>query len=148
MPYKLIARAEQTFRLERTDAKFENEGDPTTVTIRQASMHDVEERGEVNNELIQEMRPDESNRLIFKYSFWRLHRVEVFLTLKACNILDLEGKPLFRFKDGRLNMTLNEFTRVWGSLDPTICDEIHEKVLILNPDWRIGEQGETLGEGL
>ena len=50
--------------------------------------------------------------------------------------LDVEVK----FKNGKLAMTEYEFNIAWGQLLPEIVNEIHEKVLEVNPTW--GKQGE------
>jgi hypothetical protein len=147
MPYQLIARTEQTFTLERADKKYNPDGDPTTISIRQAAQGEHESRSNIFNEIIREIRPDvEADRLIFRYSKPTIDRTEVRLTMSSCNILGLSGKPLFHFSNGKCDMTAEAFRLAWSELPPDVCEEIHEKVLIVNPDWAFGDGGENLGE--
>ena len=147
MPFQLIARVEQEFTLDKTDQKFGNSGEPTRVTFRQAAQREHEARSNIYNEIIREIRSDvEADRLIFRYSEPTITRTEVFLTLSACNIMGISGKPLFRFVNGKVDMNREQFTVAWGELPLSVCEEMHEKCLIVNPDWAIGDGGEKLGE--
>jgi len=125
MPVKLTAPLEKDFPLERTDLAYDNEGEPTKVTIRQAT----QARASLNDEL----------QLRQKWSVEELKRIEVYLTLIGCNLEDEDGKSLFRFKSlnghSDLDMTENEFKKAWGKLPPDIAQEIHEKVLEVNLSW-------------
>jgi hypothetical protein len=62
-----------------------------------------------------------------------------------CNIIGEDDKPLFKFaKDGKGRSYLEDvsaFQLAWDSLPTEICQEIHDKVLILNPSWN-----QNLGE--
>lgn len=141
MPFKLIAPIEKIFVLEKSDAKYGNDGDPTTVTVRQATQEQHEKRSAVWSEVTQVMGIEASSeiRLRQKWTLEELKRMEVFLTLVGCNILDENDKPLFRFKQdgGRqmLDMSDLEFYRAWGKLEPDVADEIHRKVLEVNKTW-------------
>ena len=149
MPYKLIAPVEQIFTLDKTDLKYHNEGEPTRIKVRQAAQLENEGRSNIFNEIIREIRPDvEADRLIFRYSKPTIDRTEVRLVLAECNILGMDGKPLFHFgKDGHCDMAAEAFRKAWGELPVDVCAEIHEKVLIVNPDWAVGDGGEPVGEG-
>jgi len=143
MPVKLIAPIEKDFVLERTDLAYENEGDPTKVTIRQATQEQNERRSLIHSEVTQIISARSSFgddlQLRQKWSVEELKRVEVYLTLIGCNLEDEEGKSLFRFKSlnghSDLDMTENEFKKAWGRLPPDIAQEIHEKVLEVNLSW-------------
>lgn len=148
MPLKVIAPAEKTYTLTRSDTKYGDPKDPTIITIRQATQKEHEKRSTVFSEIIQEVNKDAESpdRYVMRYSLFVLAKVEVWLTLADCNINDTEGKPLFRFRDNRCIMTLEQFSESWGKLPPDVCGEIHEKIYELNPDWQIGANAEPLGE--
>jgi len=144
MPLKLTAPIEKECVLEKSDELFGCEGDPTRVTIRQATQAQHERRSDLWAEMTQEVFGDrvapDSVRLIQRISLPELHRIEVYCTLAGSNILGVDGEPLFKFKNGKLAMTEYEFNIAWGQLLPEIVNEIHEKVLEVNPTW--GKQGE------
>lgn len=151
MPFKLIAPIEKTFHLVETDAKYnssQSEDDQTTVTIRQAATRQNSKRSDTFNEIIRETSRDGgADRLIFRYSWQVMMRVEARLTMSGCNIIGRNGKPLFKFlSTGELNMSDDEFDRAWGELPLEVSKEIHDKVLEVNPDWKIGEDNSSLGE--
>lgn len=141
MPIKLIAPIIKEFTLVRSDARFGNEGEPTRVTIRQATQEQHELRSDVNAEVRRKWDSEEQSVVLSSdYSPARLERAEVYLTMVDCNILDENGEQLFRFKkvrDGKqvLDMTQEQFRKAWGQLEPSICEEIHEKVLEVNLSW-------------
>lgn len=143
MPAKLIAPIEKQFILERTDALYENDGDPTTVTIRQATQRQHTLRADKYSNFIQEVSKDtpDVNRYITRFSQFELMSTEVYLTMVDCNILDTNGKQLFKFRQdpkGRtyLDMTRQEFEEAWGLLESEVADEIWEKVREVNVRWR------------
>ena len=147
MPIKILANNTKEFPLKKSDKEFKNEGDATTVTIRQATQGDFE----IRNDLFAEFKREYDGsaiRVIQRISFDDIRRKEVFLTLCACNILDYpevaEGEKqiaddklpsLFKFKDGRLTNE-RDFLVAWAKLHPTIANEIHECVLEMNPLWK------------
>lgn len=144
MPLKLSAPIIKDFPLEISDTLYGNDGEPTVVTIRQATQGAKERRGEVFAEvtrvLSQKNTDDDSMELKSMWSWEKLKRMEVYLTLVGCNILDKDGKDLFKCKKGRddipyLDMTVSQFTLAWNDLYPEIADEIHDKVLEVNPTW-------------
>jgi len=148
MPLQLSAPLEKDFTLDKSDALFGNDGEPTRITVRQATQAQHERRSRLWEELTQEVIGDYSNpdavRLIQRISVPEIHRIEAFLTLVGCNILDDDGEPLFKVKSikGRqyLDMNEREFTKAWGKLPPEVAREIHEKVVEVNPTW--GPRGE------
>ena len=144
MPLQLTAPIEKEFPLEKSDKQLGCTGDPTRVTIRQATQAEHERRSDIWAEMTQEVMGDrvspDSIRLIQRISLPELHRIEAFCTMSACNILDIGDKQLFKFKDGKVDMQENEFRIAWGKLDPMVVDEIHEKILEVNLTW--GNRGE------
>jgi len=142
MPLKLVAPIEETFVLEKSDAKFGNDGEPTRVTIRQATQSHNEKRSAIFSEVTRVMDQDVNNeeiQLRQRWSLEELKRIEIFLTMIDCNILNEAGKPLFNFRSTKtsqeLDMSLQEFSAAFGKLPPEVAQEIHDKVLKVNLTW-------------
>jgi hypothetical protein len=150
MPLKLTAPLYETYILEKSDEKYGNIEDPTTVVIKQASQREHEQRQALFSTLEQrwnQLEPDEV-ALVQTISMEEVKKLEVFLTLCESNFEDENGDPLFPSKKGkdgvsRLAMTKPKFMSAWGKLLPDIAREIHEKVQEVNPLWR-GQAGEAL----
>lgn len=142
MPLKLVAPIEETFTLDKSDAQYGTDGEPTRVTIRQATQAHNEKRSAIFSEVTRVMGQDSSNeeiQLRQRWSLEELKRIEVFLTLIDCNILDEKGHPLFSFRNSKNNqeidMSLQEFSAAFGKLPPDVAQEIHDKVLKVNLTW-------------
>jgi hypothetical protein len=140
MPLKLTAPIYKTFRLEETDKKYGDDGDPTTIMVRQATQREHEERMQLFSILKREYEEGkpETMTLVQVLSLEELKRLEVRLTLVACNVLDESGGALFKFRSGdnpRLDMTPTQFNNAWGLLPPDVANEIHAKVLEVNAMW-------------
>lgn len=143
MPVKLVAPIEKEFVLERSDLLYGVESDPTKVTVRQATQEQNEKRSMIHSEVTQIINQKSSltDELQFRqrWSIEELKRIECQLTMISCNILDENGKDLFKFRtnNGRqeLDMSDNEFKRAWGKLPTDVAQEIHEKVLEVNLSW-------------
>lgn len=148
MPLKLIAPIYKTMSLDRSDARYGNDGEPTIVTIRQAAQHEHERRQQQFSTLerrYSDLSPEEVT-LVQNIPMEEIKRLEVYLTLCECNILDDEDKPLFPSKKDKnglpqLVMTKHAFDMAWGKLPPDIAEEIHDKVLEVNIVWS-GRRGE------
>ena len=143
MALKLTAPVKKEFILEKTDAAWPSEGGATTITIRQATQGD----NELRNELFARFQREYDNaggvRVTQDISFDAIRRREVYLTLCGCNITNENGDSLFKFgPNGRLTDEV-AFRRAWSNLEPITADEIHEKVLEMNPMWR-SDGGEAL----
>jgi hypothetical protein len=107
--------------------------------VRQATQAQHERRSDLFSRLTSRVGNDPSIvEIVTRFSFPELQRIECFLALKGSNLEDENGEPLFRFKNGVI--TERDFNEVWGKLPPLVADEIHEKVLLLNPTWgKLGE---------
>ena len=71
----------------------------------------------------------------------------VRLTLLESNILDHKDKPLFPPIDHAARRVQKTFYDAWSKLPMAWAKEIHEAVLMVNPQWRPGrEDEEDLGE--
>lgn len=143
MPLKLSVPLEKTFTLDISDEIYGNDGEPTKVTIRQATQGAVEKRSfiysEVTNIVSQASQLSAEMQLRQKWSLEELKRTEAYLTMVGCDVLDADGTTLFKFKTVgdrlQINMSEREFKVAWNKLDPIIAAEIHSKVLEVNPDW-------------
>lgn len=140
MSLKLSSPIEQKFVLSKTDRLFKNEGEPTTISVRQATQGQQEQRARVFAEISRVIENENifgtaSMAIRQSWSMEELKRVEVYLTLSACNIRDIDDNPLFRFQNGKLIMDESDFRDAWYQLPPSVADEIHEKVLEVNLMW-------------
>lgn len=135
----------QDFILERSDELY-GDGDPTRVTIRQATQSAHERRSQVFAEVSRVIERDDvygaaQTSIRQKWSMEELKRVEVYLTLAGCTIEGPDGSPLFVFNNkNQLAMSESDFAKAWGMLPTDVAHEIHEKVLEVNYMW--GNQGE------
>ena len=151
MPIQLVPTVLQDFELELSDAMLNVEGEPTTVTIRQATTLEAERRAEVTAKSATILDEGDGRATKVEHSFnWEtLKRFDAMLTLSGCNITDVDGSDLFRFKEGRdgikrLAMGEAEFGRAWGKLNDVITEEIHNFILVVNPTWSM--KRDDLGE--
>jgi len=155
MPYKAKAPETKEFQLKELDAR---EGIPedqsTKVTIKQATMRQNAVRAELFSEFIRSYK-DGEERYIFKLPLYNLISKEIWLTMVACNIEGDPGIPLFRFETSTrgplMNMSYETFLDALGILEDEVVQEIHNKVLEVNPHWIIGDlplEEPSLGEEL
>jgi len=149
MPFKITNPVHQTFELERTDKNYGNDGEPTTVTIRQARQHQHALRQDQWNKFerrYSNMNPDEIT-ITQELSFEGIKMLEAWMVIVDSNMLAEGGKKvLFPSKKGKndqpvLAMKKEEFDEAWGALPTDVCAEIHEKILEVNPIWA-GSRGE------
>lgn len=137
MPLKIKVPAIKEFVLSKSDTVFGVEGEPTRISVRQATQAAHERRSNLFSNIIRELSTsDEAVRLIQRFSLEELKRIEVFLTLAACNIEDENGNSLFQFSSDGFLKDEAKFTKAWGSLPTLIATEIHDCVLMVNVDWQ------------
>lgn len=150
MPITISLPTVKTLILDKSDKKYKNKGEPTTVTIRQARQaeHDLRmDTWALTRQVYDDANPGRVET-IRNMSLATLRVDEVYYTLVGSNLVDSEGKEVFPSKQGndgipQLALTKDQFKVAWGRLWPDIADEIHEKVLEVNPLWR-GLEGEGL----
>lgn len=150
MPIVISHSIIKTFTLEKSDKKYKNEGEPTTVTIRQARQSEHDTRQDIwalTKQIFNNDEPGEV-QVVRNMSMAALRRKEVFLSLAGSNLVDESGKLLFPSRENKdgipvLALTEEQFASAWGRLLPDIAAEIHEKVLEMNPIWS-GAEGEEL----
>jgi hypothetical protein len=138
MPIRLEIPLVKESTLDKVDKYYGlKDGDsPTRVSIRQATQGQHEKRAALFSNIIREWSQQADGvRLIQRFSFEELKRIEVQLTLASCNIEDAEGEPLFKFDKKGFIVDEGAFKRAWDSLPPLVADAIHEKVLEVNEDW-------------
>jgi len=140
MPIKLDVPIEKDFILEKSDKLYDvAKGEPTRITVRQATQRDHERRAALFSQIIREVARDTADgdtvRWIQRFSFEELKRIEVMLTLKSCNISGANDKLLFNFSsDGKISE--EKFRQAWDVLPPAVATEIHDCVLEVNVDWQ------------
>lgn len=141
MPLVLKHPVIKECHLPRSDELYQVTDEPTRISVRQATQRDHERRAQLFQNIIREMgKDDEVVRLVQRFSFEELKRIEVYLTLAGCNMKDEDGNPVFEFDSkGRLKSEAS-FNDAWGRLYPVIAQEIHDRVLEVNVDW--APQGE------
>lgn len=148
MPIQLIAPLYKTFTLEESDKKYNPDGPPTQVTIRQATQAQHRERQDLFATLERRFSDDKPNEvsLIQTLSFEELKESEIWLTMVECNLLDESGAFLFpsrKLDNGHTQLAMNkrQFIEALGKIYQDVVAEIHAKVLLVNPLWR-GPEGE------
>ena len=147
MPVKIAAPIVQVFTLDKTDETYAVEGPPSTVTIKQARESEHIIRQGYFAKLEQRwsgVHPQEVT-VVQNLGLEELARLEARLTVVDCNLEDENGKRIFNpSKDPgsmKLAMSAQQFDEAWGKLPLDVADEIHEKVLEMNPQWA-GSSGE------
>lgn len=136
MSFKLATPLIVQFHLAKTDALFPNSDDPskTTIEVRQASTGDVEARADLFNKFKRTFDGFGNFTIEQNVTMDDVRRMEVFLTLAACNIKKSDGNSLFTFKDGKLR-DRDAFEKAWALLPPQTSEEIHDFVLQHNKLW-------------
>ena len=145
MSFKLKPPVEEVFFLDKTDEEYPAESindeppERTTVTVRQATQAQHERRSDLFSKLTTRVSNDPNIvEIVTRFSYPELQRIECFLAVVDCNIEDEDSSPLFRFKNGKISEF--DFNKGWGKLPPLVAEEIHQKVLTLNPTWgKLGE---------
>lgn len=137
MPIRLELPLVKEYVLIESDAAYGIVDTPTRVSIRQATQGGHEKRAALFSNIIREWSNNTDGfRMVQRFSFEELKRIEVMLTLAACNILDPEGNSLFKFNDKGFITDEAAFKKAWDALPPMVAAEIHDKVVDLNVDWR------------
>ena len=137
MPIRLPIPLVEEYTLEKSDAAYGVTEQPTRISVRQATQAAHERRGSLFANIIREWSNNaEGFRMVQRFSFEELKRIEVMLTLAGSNLEDHEGNSLFKFNDKGVITDEAAFSKAWGSLPPMVAEEIHEKVIELNVDWR------------
>jgi hypothetical protein len=144
MSFKLNPPIEKSFTLDKTDAQYESKG--TIVTVKQASQGEHKKRSDIYaNLLTRFQRNSDTVEVVQRFSPPELQALEVRLTMTDCNILGEDDKPLFKFaKDAKGRSYIEDvsaFLAAWESLPAEVCQEIHDKVIEVNPTWN-----QSLGE--
>lgn len=138
MSLKLSAPLIKDFKLPLTDKMFGGEGsddEPTSVTIKQAAQGEHTIRMDLWSRFTRQFEGDQL-QVVQDISPAHVQRKEVFLTMTACNIEGEDGEPLFKFP-----LVEKQFIKAWNLLPVQVANEIHSKVLEMNPIWS-GDSGE------
>jgi hypothetical protein len=129
--------------------------DPLIVTIRQATQGDALKRQEMLSRPVTRKWEGEDGFSVAEEltPFAKRMAVDTWLTMTSCNITMFDGKtPLFPLKNGKIQLTFDQFMEKWGQLPPEWAEAIYNKCLLLNPTWGFGvsdenEDEEALTEG-
>ncbi len=131
--------------------KFDKDSE-AFVTIKPATVAETASRDELwakQTRTYNTGTPD-SVEVKTESTFSQRQALEVYLTLVDCNIKyqevgptgESEGDPIALFTIGRkpngepyLAMEREPFLVNWGRLPAEVAEEIHEKVLLKNPQW-------------
>ena len=109
--------------------------DPIVVAFRQATEGSNIEREELLTRKLSRDWEENKDELSMPNQL-RRRAVEVFLTVKALNVVDEKGKELIKFKKGRPDYpTFNAFEKVWGEMPPDWAISVHLCCLATNPSW-------------
>jgi hypothetical protein len=141
MPIRLAIPLVKEYTLAESDEAYGIVDQPTRISIRQATQGQHEKRAALFANIIREWSNNaEGFRLVQRFSFEELKRIEVQLTLAGSSIEAEDGSILFKFNDKGFITDEAAFRKAWDALPPMVAAEIHKKVIELNVDWR--PQGE------
>lgn len=129
MPAQIKPPVIKTFTLTEVDKFLENEGTPTTLTVRQAKQREFEKREALYgaSQIVTRMGP-EGLEIAQTVSYQEQMRIETGLVFEDCDLLAVDGSRLF-------DTSKRSFDEAWASLDEFICEEMHKCVLEVNPTW-------------
>lgn len=133
---KLPLVPSKQFELTRAQARYELDEAPVVV-VRQATRGATEQIEELVTQPIKRLF-ENGIIAVEERDGWRplaYERAQVRACLIDCNLVGQDDKPLFRFQNNRLDMTIAEFNRSWGELPADIADEIIQCVYEMNPQW-------------
>lgn len=120
---------------ESLEKKYGGDGDESTfIEIRQARYGENAKRNAAMSTYTRKIT-DKGASLESTLDLAQLYAMEIRLTLADCNILDGEGRPLFKFKDGKLRMGRDAFAAALDLLPDDVVKFIHDKVIEVNPQW-------------
>jgi hypothetical protein len=113
--------------------------DPTAecrVTFRQGMTQENQQRDRLVFGGQARTFTDSGLRLEGTVAWTEREELECRLTMVgAVAFNDTKGKPLFRFRNGTLAMSDQQFHNAWGKLPPHVATLLHLKCLDVNPDW-------------
>jgi hypothetical protein len=136
MPIKIGPAQVKEFVLSKSDEIFENEGEPSRVSIRLALKGEDDTRNHMFSLIVKEQNYDDDFiRFSSPISTDDIRRKEVFLVLADCNLADQNDNPIFVFDNKRISMTEREFDLAFGMLPLSIANEIIDCVLRTNLQW-------------
>jgi len=143
MPLQLMAPIVKEFHLKKSDETYHNDGDPTLITVREATNGDEIKRNQKFALVKQEISADKTISYSSSVSIDNVHEEEVYLTLAGCNLTEDGQKMLFTFKEekgvSRILMSRDAFAKAWGTLPYQVAKEIVDYVHEQNPQW--GSEG-------
>jgi hypothetical protein len=140
MPKKVAKPVDQICPL----MKWDSEGG-TTVTIRQATQGIVDRLENFrtsNNEYQWDDKAQGKTTMKTNRGSAEIRRLQVRETMVACNLVDEEtDKPHFTTFIFKTDADVKAWDEAWDALPTELAQEIWEKVLDVNPQWK--PQGEA-----
>jgi hypothetical protein len=132
MAYQLSNPILSAYKLTELDETGEAE-----VTFRQATVGQIQERERLIYGNQSRTYTDSGMRIERNVVRSVQAEIEVRLTIAGCKALyDADGSDLFKFKpDGTLDMTPDQFHKVWKRLPPLLAGILYGHCLDSNPDW-------------
>lgn len=114
-----------------------NEDDPIIVSFSQATeVLNLKRQDMLSNPVTRQWLAEDYKEESKPITFSKRKAIDVFLTLRSCNITDANDQPIFAFRNGKLlDKTLEEFIFKWGKLWPEWTDAIWLKCIKTNPSW-------------
>ncbi len=133
------APVEKTFTL----ATDEDQTNPGKITIRQATFAESAKRGELfakRTQVFGDVDQGDAYKVEQEWNPYEIQATEIALTISGAeNFKDADGNERFRFKNrngkNTLDMSSPEFRAVLGDMTDEMVQEIHERVLQVNPQW-------------
>ncbi|HUT14847.1 MAG TPA: hypothetical protein VMY98_01210 [Anaerolineae bacterium] len=139
MAFKLRNPLVQTFVLDDLDPSGE-----AKITFRQGTIRE----NQIRDTLVfsqQERTIAQGGIRVSNAVPWSVRQeIEVRLTLAGAEgLLRHDGAPLFKFKNGKLDMQDDEFHEAWGLIHPqSVADILHGHCMDVNPDWDYRAEGD------
>lgn len=123
----------------------ENPEQDAFAKIRLATIDEEEIVSDLTRRIARTYNQDGSQTVQLQYSNLALRRLQAYSTMTDCNLMDQDGKFLFKFArvDGvmRSAMTQAEFNAAWGKLPASWASRIVLAVFEVNPSWNPANQG-------
>lgn len=130
MALKLAAPLIESVKLEDIDPTGE-----TFAVFAQATMEQHERRNQVFADREYSWSDNELG-VVRQKSKWNPDeqaRLEVFLTMRDCNILGPDDQPLFPYREGKIGEA--QFNRAWAKLPPEWAASLHAACYRVNKVW-------------
>jgi len=107
------------------------------ISFKQADTLGIQQRDQ--EAFAQQSRSFTDDAMLIKGDVPITHRMEIEARLTICEptvgILNRAGEPAFKFSNGKLAMSADEFHIAWGEFDPAVTRIFWLVCLDANPEW-------------